>query len=201
MTPADHVAEQFMRTKTRTSPFRHIFVEDVFPPDFYSRLRSELPGDEGYARISAHDKKRLIASGKMAPSLLELRSERMARSMLTVLEIEASGRFEVETRLVRDGEGCHLAPHRDAPWRLLSAIFYLPAEARYSRHGTSVYVPKGDGFERVWTAPFLPNACFAISNDANAWHGVEPVDEDFSRDLLMYNINDPALRPPRRPRP
>ena len=54
---------------------------------------------------------------------------------------------------------------------LFRLLFYLPADARFARHGTSIYVPKEPGFvcpggphhefekfERMATMPFLPNS-------------------------------------------
>src|SRR5262249_5210128 len=95
-----------------------------------------------------------------------------------------------EAMLVHDRTRYSVGPHTDAPFKVVSLLFYLPADERLARHGTSIYVPK-DGamtcpggphypferFERMATMPFVPNALFAFLKTDNSFHGVEPVDE------------------------
>jgi hypothetical protein len=113
-----------------------------------------------------------------------------------------------EALLVQDVTNYKLGPHTDAPRKVVTLIFYLPQDTSQSHLGTSIYVPKDaafrcpggphyphDAFDRVWTAPFLPNSLFAFFKTDNSFHGVERVvDEDCRRWLLLYDFYEQAPR-------
>ena len=44
-----HAIYQIAHTPIRAYPFAHVFVEEVFPHDFYARLQALLPPDDAYA--------------------------------------------------------------------------------------------------------------------------------------------------------
>jgi len=108
----------------------------------------------------------------------------------------------VEARFVRDMTDYSIMPHTDTPKKLVSLLFYMPADDSMSALGTSVYVPKDpalrcDGkkrhpfeqFRKVTTAGFLPNSLFAFLKTDQAFHGVEVIKrEAVERNLLLYNI-------------
>lgn len=122
----------------------------------------------------------------------------------------------MDLRLVRDGKGYQIGPHTDARWKVVSLLFYLPPigidewhtgshlsdkTLQLAQYGTSIYLPKDrnftceggphhkfDGFERIWTAPYLPNSCFGFWKTNQSFHGVEPVDVEFDRDVLLFNL-------------
>jgi len=104
--------------------------------------------------------------------------------------------------VVQDYTRYALGPHTDAPQKVLTFLFYLPADESQSHLGTSIYVPKDprfacaggphysfDLFRRVVTMPYIPNTLFAFVKTNNSFHGVEPVTgADARRDLLAYDI-------------
>ena len=110
--------------------------------------------------------------------------------------------FYDEALLVRDTTHYTLGPHSDKPEKVITLLFYLPRDDSQKHLGTSMYVPrdpafrcegtahhKRQGFERLWTMPFLPNSLFAFFKTDNSFHGVEPVnDPDCRRWLLLYDI-------------
>jgi hypothetical protein len=119
-----------------------------------------------------------------------------------------------ETLLVEDITNYALGPHTDSPSKIVTVLFYLPKDESQAHLGTSIYMPKDrerrcpggphygyEGFDRVATMPFLPNAMFAFVKTDNSFHGVEPVtDPDVRRWLLLYDIKGqkaetPALAP------
>lgn len=91
-------------------------------------------------------------------------------------------------------------PHTDAVSKIVTAIFYLPRDARMSVFGTSIYRPKERGFtawkcphlpheqfDLVRTVPFVPNSMFVFMKSDRSFHGVEPGDYPNSgRDMLMW---------------
>jgi hypothetical protein len=107
-----------------------------------------------------------------------------------------------EIFLMRDLVNYQLLPHTDAPIKMVSALFYLPADDSNAGLGTSLYVPKhlglthpGGGqmpradFDLAETVPFLPNTLVAFPKTAACFHGVEPVNRpDQRRDILLFDI-------------
>jgi hypothetical protein len=110
--------------------------------------------------------------------------------------------FYDEALLVQDYTTYSLGPHTDTPSKVLSFLFYLPADDSRPHLGTSMYVPKDpaftcrggphhkfEPFRRVVTMPYVPNTLFAFLKTDNSFHGVEPVTEEgVRRDLLLYDI-------------
>lgn len=107
-----------------------------------------------------------------------------------------------EIFLMRDLENYALTPHTDSQAKLVSVLFYLPADNSRQTLGTSLFLPKQPGmtsdgashlarddFERVATLPYLPNTLFAFPRLQNSFHGVEPVRQAAdARDLLLFDI-------------
>jgi hypothetical protein len=150
-----------------------------------------------------------------------LASDRLRSLLLEKFQPDIMRRFgrdaalgtDIDTRLVRDFTDYSLGPHTDSPNKLVSLLFYLPADAATSRWGTSIYAHSDpafrcegklhhpfDGFKKVATMPFVPNALFAFFKTDYSFHGVDHVDEaGVRRDLLLYNLYVRAVRnkPPR----
>lgn len=109
---------------------------------------------------------------------------------------------EIDGRFVRDFTQYLIHPHTDQPRKLLSLLFYLPADESLSRHGTAMFRPKdpelrceGDArhqfesFHKVATMPFVPNALFGFLKTDQSFHGVEEItDAQIERNVLLYNI-------------
>jgi hypothetical protein len=107
-----------------------------------------------------------------------------------------------EAMLVDDRTRYSLGPHSDSPAKVITLLFYLPADDSRPHLGTSIYVPRDPAFrcpggphhpfeffERVTTMPYLPNTLFAFFKTDNSFHGVEPIREgDYRRHLLFYDV-------------
>jgi hypothetical protein len=112
--------------------------------------------------------------------------------------------FNSDVLLMRDFRGFSLGPHSDRPNKVAVIIFYLPTTADNPNLGTSVYVPKKQGFvcntgahhdrddfHCVFTTPYLPNSAFAFFKTPNSFHGVEPVKgATVRRNLIQCSIVD-----------
>ena len=115
--------------------------------------------------------------------------------------------FGVDSLVVRDRTNFSIGPHTDAPHRLLSMLFYCPDDSSMRHLGTSIYVPREQGytcnggphyphrlFQQVQTMEYVPNSLFAFAKSDHSFHGVEPIsDEDVQRDILLYDIRVVAL--------
>ncbi len=119
---------------------------------------------------------------------------------------------DIDARLVRDFTDYAIGPHTDSPRKLVSLLFYLPADDSLRELGTSIYAPKDpafrcegnrhhgfERFHRVASMPFVPNALFAFFKTDNSFHGLDPIRVPaVERNLLLYNIyvQGVARRPP-----
>lgn len=216
----------------REFPYPHLYVPNVFPADFYREILRNLPPqgalknlgelgrvksanvypERGVLPLTPQDLGSLEAPqrdfwqrlsqwllgrrfgdtmiGKFAPYLAQRFGD--LRSV----------RFDHEALIVRDRTNYALGPHTDSPAKVLSFLFYLPADDSKAHLGTSIYVPVEPGFvcnggphypfdkfRRMLTMPYLPNTLFAFMKTPTSFHGVEPIDEpDIRRDLLLYDL-------------
>ena len=115
---------------------------------------------------------------------------------------QATPEFYDESLLVQDITNYKLGPHTDAPRKVITVLFYLPKDESQQHLGTSIYVPNEpnftcpggphyprEGFEKLYSMPFVTNSLFCFLKTPNSFHGVEPVgDPDTRRWLLLYDI-------------
>jgi hypothetical protein len=109
---------------------------------------------------------------------------------------------DLDSRFVRDFASYRIPPHTDQPAKLVSLLFYLPADESLRQHGTAIYRPlsadvrcEGNArhdfasFSKIATMPFLPNALFGFFKTDRSFHGVEAIKDDgIERNVLLYNI-------------
>lgn len=231
-----HVLYQILNAPLRTYPFPHIYVEEIFPTEFYDRLLAHLPGDNGYIRLVDTDR----VGGGYSPQRLVLPPHKLAQAPIdpdrrqflaklfetfTGEELGARilGKFQQiifqrfllpgetsvpslsiidEACLMRDLVDYELGPHTDSTRKLVSVLFYLPANDTQPDLGTSLYIPKErrfacaggphhpfDLFERVTTLPYKRNTLLAFPKTPQCFHGVERVARaDVRRDLLLLDF-------------
>lgn len=207
-----HMAYQVCNAPVYTVPFPHIYVPNVFPPDFYNELREHLPPDGDYSTGASNYNGRRFAdpdSDLFSP----FRDPFWTQIAMYPFQKHLSKRFPdgfntyTDLRLVRDTRNYAIGPHTDAPWKVLSFLFYLPPDATLSKYGTSIYLPndgdfrcpggphhKFENFTRIHTAPFLPNSLFAFFKTDFSFHGVEPIPVQCQRDVLLWNLYDSDAR-------
>ena len=223
------VIYRIANAQVRTYPFPHFYVRDVFPADFYRKLLALLPGPETMSslmdagRAKGYPERAVIQldGGRVAGmndaqhtfwSTLTrwMFGGRFGAAMLEKFEPWATPRVDArpghvitdELLLVRDETRYSLGPHTDASLKLISLLFYLPSDDSLEKYGTSLYVPKQEGFTceggphhrfegftRMATMPFLPNSLFAFVKSDHSFHGVEPIAESgVARWLLLYGL-------------
>lgn len=203
----NHVSYALGNAQVKKWPFSHFYVENAFPHDFYRQMLGFLYKKEDYQGGTQY-KGRKFADNSMIPGLEFMLGPEFMKAVITPFQGEFNRRFvgktftpRVDLRLIRDGKGYSIGPHTDAAWKVLSLLFYLPDDYSHQECGTSLYVPKQRGkvcpggphhkfedFNLVTTVPYRPNSCMGFWKTENSWHGVEPVEADFNRDVLLYNI-------------
>lgn len=213
-------------------PFPHFYIERVFPPEWYRELLSSLPEQRHYRRLdetgtvakgayperfvcdlgtaleaehSGHRRDgpwsvlhRVFTGPEFAHRVLSLFADAAMQRFGADAELD----YLLECRLVRDFSNYSIAPHTDTPRKLVSLLFYLPADDSMAALGTSIYVPidpafRCDGnshhsfssFKKVATMPYLPNSLFGFFKTDSAFHGVERIERPRTqRDSVLYNI-------------
>lgn len=226
-----HVRYRIGNAPLLGSPFPHFFLHPVFPEDFYTTLREHLPDLSAYKRLDetgtvakgAYPERFVCSIDELAGRESRAGDEQFWRAFGTWLE---GGRFakllldkfrdgidarfgskvdlrvSTEVRLVRDFTNYAISPHTDKPSKLISLLFYLPADTSMRHLGTSIYAPNDpdfhcDGtahhrfedFKRVAAMDYVPNALFAFLRTDQAFHGVPKIgDASIERDVLLYNI-------------
>lgn len=207
----NHLCYRIRNAAIRQWPFPHFYIEEIWPERFYKELLASLPAAEGYHSGSANYNGRKFAEIELEG----LKSDDFLRANVCAFEPWFRKRFpegkftpDQDLRLVLDSQNYSIGPHTDAPWKILSLLFYLPEDYALERLGTSIYLPKDrdfrcpggphhkfDLFERVYTAPFRPNSLFGFFKTDFSFHGVEPITIACRRDVLLWNLYDAALRP------
>lgn len=107
----------------------------------------------------------------------------------------------IDLLYVKDSKNYRLGPHTDHKRKVLTALFYLPEVNSINKFGTSIYKPKksnftcegghhykSEFFEIVKTIEFKSNRLFCFEKSNNSFHGVEHVDKDIERNLLIFDI-------------
>ena len=223
-----HLTYKVANAPINRFPFPHCYVTEVFPADFYADMQRHLPdpmamipielarGAKGYkerfvlelnpGRLSALPEARRDFWSDVAAWLL---SGRLQQHMLEKFGPFMDGRFGhdafefyADAMLIQDITDYKIGPHCDAPGKVITMLFYLPADNSQAHLGTSIYTPKDPafrcptgvhhppgGFNRLVTMPFVPNSLFTFVRGDTSFHGVEPVgDPDCRRWLLLFTI-------------
>lgn len=208
-----HTTYKLLNAEVRKWPFSHFYVNDVFPASFYEEVLAFLPPPDGYSSGKSDYHGRKFADPTQNQLFSFLLSEEFLKTVITLFLPEFKDAFpdakfhpKMDLRLVLDSKNYSIGPHTDAKWKVVSLLFYLPHDDSLSALGTSVYAPKDpsfrcpggphhpfDQFERLWTAPFIPNSCFGFFKTDNSFHGVEPITIPCRRDVLLWNLYDKGV--------
>lgn len=209
-----HLAYQIINAPMALFPFPHIYVQNVFPWPVYAEILESLPPEGDYSAGSANYNGRKFADPTRIDVFSALNTDYFEQIAVTAFQRFISQRFaggkmtpRTDLRLVRDRKNYAIGPHTDAPWKVLSFLFYLPSDWSIFEHGTSIYLPndpsfrcrggphhKFDDFTRIHTAPFVPNSLFAFFKTDYSFHGVEPIPVECQRDVLLWNLYDMAAQ-------
>lgn len=173
---AEHyLTYQIVNAPVRSYPYPHIYVKEVFPPDFYSRILQHLPPAELMSSIkqvrevgAGYSEQRFVLP--LAPAFVEplpepyrgfwretatwLLAARFTRVILSKFWPHLERRFSSqeqqafynEAMLVEDRTRYSLGPHTDSPLKVLTFLFYLSGGDSRSHFGTSIYVPRDPEF-------------------------------------------------------
>lgn len=226
------VLYKIANAQVRTYPFTHIYVEDIFPSEFYEEISNQFPDisqmkslvQVGNAPIGTYDNRFVLPLKTETLSELPFAQlmfwsqlaqgfahESWIKILLDKFHSDIRRRFTdhyhhtafySRAELISDASDYAIGPHTDHPRRILTLLFYLPNSAEQAHLGTSLYRPKdpqmtceglkhhtGEHFNKVFTAPFLPNSVFGFVKSDRSFHGVEPIGkQEMPRRLLNYTL-------------
>ena len=143
-----------------------------------------------------------LSSWLLADAFRELIVEKFRAGIAERFGEGAKLRTDVDARFVRDFHQYLIHPHTDQPAKLVSLLFYLPADDSLRDHGTVIYRPidpnfrcegtarhSFDLFRKVTTMSFVPNSLVGFLKTDRSFHGVEEIKEErVERNVLLYNI-------------
>jgi len=232
----EHILQRINATAISDDPFAHLFVEDVFPGDFYTQIVQNLPDFDAFVVFAEtgrvgedYNPNRLFLSSaeqdleRLPPHLRPfwqnlfstIDSLTLLQGLINKFHTHIGARFQdpkmlitngeldigLRVSMVRDRTGFELGPHTDGLKKILSGLFYLPADDSHLELGTSLYTPTDptfkcpggphygfEGFSRAKTMPFKPNTFFMFVKTDDSFHGVEEVIGEASRDILFLDI-------------
>ena len=167
-----HVQYRIANAPMLEFPYPHIYVRDIFPQDFYARLRANLPSEAHLRTLRSmgrvaddYPDTRLVMplrhehTAKLEPAQRAfweelmgwMRGPRFGELMIAKFALYLQHRFNDlraqrfgdEALVVRDRTTYSLPPHTDAQDKVLSFLFYLPPDASMAPLGTSLYALSG----------------------------------------------------------
>ena len=181
----EHVIYQITNAPIREYPYPHIYVEPVFPADFYAALRRNWPSAahlvslESTGRVPKDAYPERFIMPVQTDAVRRLPGEvrafwtdvaawmlqgRFASVVMQKFEPHMRKRFGAaldkvsfspEILVVRDHTNYKLGPHTDAAHKLISLLFYCPDDDSRKYLGTSIYTPIDPDF-RCAGGPHYP---------------------------------------------
>jgi hypothetical protein len=170
-----HLAYKIANAEMKMFPFPHIYLENVFPADFYKNMLDNLPhpddmhpiesvrpvkgykerfvlelSDEHLCTLSDHKN---IFWKNLKRMLVD--DSRFGNLVFSKFEAFIGARFEgkenlkfySESLLVEDTTNYALGPHTDSPRKVVTMLFYLPSDTSQAHLGTSIYIPNDPQFK------------------------------------------------------
>jgi len=172
----EYVMYQVANAPIREYPYPHLYIDSIFPADFYAAVRANWPSadqlvslaDTGRVPDGAYSERFIMPLGSpLVDALPEPKKTfwkdaaawmlqgTFLNGMLGRFESQLKKRFgaalgEVEfvpeVLVVRDHTNYRLGPHTDSPRKVLSVLFYCPDDESMKHLGTSIYAPVDPAF-------------------------------------------------------
>ncbi len=203
-----HLLARIAITEPRTEPFRHLYVEDVFPDRFYELLRGHMLAAKcGRRTEDRHQDSPRFTTARFNlmncddPVIASLRAAFSEREVMTSL----AAKFFLEPgRVVEEGLIIHQefeytftradrfqTIHVDIPPKYLSFVFYIPeypdlGDASELENATILY---GDDLQPRHCARFRRNSVCIFAPHFRSYHGFAST---MDRDALVMFYVQPA---------
>ena len=169
--PEEHVVYQLANAPVRSYPFPHLYIDGIFPADYYAELKRKWPSSrfvslESTGRVTKGTyAERFIMPltqdeiAHLQPTEREFWSDvlewllgtpRILYAIMDKFEPHLRQRFGAaletidfthEALIVRDQTKYSLGPHTDSTRKVVSVLFYCPDDDSLRHLGTSLYRP------------------------------------------------------------
>ena len=175
---ADSVRASIANARHFDDPYRHSFVEDLFPAEV-CRALAALPfaapalGGLSGKRELHNDTRRYFDAAAMAQFPVmravaaALQSREVVRAIAETFEAALDGTL-LRLEYAQDIEGFWLEPHTDLGVKKFTCLIYL--SEGHADLGTDIYRSPQDHAGR---SPFTPNAAMIFVPSDKTWHGFE----------------------------
>ena len=197
----DHIVDRLAAAPVDPAPSANIYMQDILPPAVYREMLERLPHDAALDPIDHPDA--VTQQGRCTRFLLDLTPASLARleprhqpfwgAMIDVFTAPAVAQAIVKAfaptlrkrfgdtlpELVavpifyRDHPGYRIGVHPDAPSKVATLQFYLPADDSQRHLGTVFHRLTQQGFERLKANSFSPNTAYAFVRTDESWHSVD----------------------------
>ena len=207
----DHIKKRIEETPVIMDPWPHMFITEVFTPDYYRTICEfeqfdELERNIEHGRIqhtfNQYDKDYEDFTSKLF-SLLSAKFE-----YHTETPVPATTNFWTDTDKLSIND-IHVDAFYDTLFTISGQV-YLPVDTSQRHYGTAMYEYIGDDLHRdayqdegtahphmarfgkldkfklIRRVPFYPNCMFVTTNNKDSWHKAPHIEENDLRKSLMW---------------
>jgi len=162
----DYLTRRLQAAPFEDTPYPHLFIDNVFPDEFYRELRANFPTDaefigddeyrfglpvdeRGFSRLSPNKQEfwREFSGWLLAEPFMRSVASLFLPALAERFADRPNASFTSTASLGRTKSGFVLGPHTDMQHRVVSIVFYLPESERTTLPGTSIYEPRDKTFQ------------------------------------------------------
>lgn len=200
-----YIINQINKSKIDSEPFYHLFIENIFPTDFYKMLKqkSNYYNQDKYLIARTQDNPTNYINKKFEFNSVKdetidlfkniFESQDVKQSILTKFFVNPEKIniqiFKDEIEFVYTSKNKFQNIHTDLPSKFLSLVFYFPDDVNLEEqqqldNGTILY---DKNLNIVKKAKFIPNSVCIFSSHFKSYHGFSTTIERTA--LVMFYIN------------
>jgi hypothetical protein len=174
----DSIRASIADRRSFDDPYRHSFVEDLFPAEVCRELAAlplaapSLDGLSGRRELHNDTRRYFDADGMaefpvMRAIAAALQSRAVARAIAEAFDAPIDDTL-LRLEYAQDVDGFWLEPHTDLGVKKFTCLIYLSED--HADLGTDIYRSPQ---EHVGRSPFEPNSAMIFVPSDNTWHGFE----------------------------
>jgi len=167
-----------MKGVARTHPWDHLYFEQVFSYPVYRDMLRNLPEVDECPTLSGYPLRHHYnldqSSGFWGDVNAEITSAHLTESLKARFNITRD--CYPKAAICLDRPGYHIPPHKDASYKVMSFIIYLPKDESQKMLGTRLLKREGAEFTHSKQLGFFPNIGIVFPVTGESWHEVPPID-------------------------
>lgn len=182
------------RSGVYETPYRHWFLDGVFPDDILAELQSltfpvgDLGGVSGKRELhndTRHyfDQENIARHKAVAEVANAFQSAPMVKRIEDFFSVDLEGTF-LRLEYAQDVDGFWLEPHTDLGVKRLTVLIYLSDGPQHGDLGTDIFTAEKQPIKR---SPFKPNFAMAFVPGGNTYHGFQRREINGVRKSVILN--------------